>query len=53
MSDEQLSRMPVADRAEDNAFFPSEYSLTQYTSSKTDFDGTTYPEPYTGESGRS
>ncbi|GBR27764.1 protease/amidase [Komagataeibacter oboediens DSM 11826] len=48
MSDEQLSRTPVPDRAEDNAFFPSEYSLTQYTSSKTDFDGTTYPEPYKG-----
>ena len=48
MSDKKLSRAPVPDRAEDNAFFPSEYSLTQYTSSKTDFDGTTYPTPYTG-----
>lgn len=47
MSDKQLSRAPVPDRAEDNAFFPSEYSLTQYTSSKTDFDGTAYPAPYT------
>ncbi|WP_339077147.1 glyoxalase III HchA [Acetobacter sp. AC2005] len=48
MSDKQLSRTPVPDRAEENAFFPSEYSLTQYTSSKTDFDGAAYPKPYTG-----
>lgn len=41
-------RSPAPDVAEDNAFFPSPYSLTKYTSSKTDFDGTTYPKPYTG-----
>lgn len=41
-------RTPTPDEAEDNAFFPSPYSLGQYTASKTDFDGTTYPEPYSG-----
>ncbi len=41
-------RKPTPDIAEDNAFFPSPYSLTQYVSSKTDFDGTTYPNPYRG-----
>lgn len=39
-------RAPSPDHAEHNAFFPSPYSLTQYTGSKTDFDGTTYPNPY-------
>ncbi|MFZ7109314.1 glyoxalase III HchA [Avibacterium avium] len=43
-----LSKKPVADRAEHNAFFPSEYSLTQYTSKKTDFDGFKFDKPYTG-----
>lgn len=33
------SRTPVPDRAEHNAFFPSEYSLGQYVPPKTDFDG--------------
>ncbi|ACB96113.1 glyoxalase III HchA [Beijerinckia indica] len=41
-------RKPTPDTAEENAFFPSPYSLTKYTSSKTDFDGTTYPNPYKG-----
>ncbi len=44
----QQSRSPTPDTAEHNAFFPSPYSLSQYTSSKTDFDGTQYPKPYTG-----
>lgn len=35
----ELSREPVADRAEHNAFFPSAYSLSQYTAPKTNFDG--------------
>ncbi|MDC5391073.1 protein deglycase HchA [Acinetobacter baumannii] len=39
---------PTPDLAEDNAFFPSPYSLSQYTSPKTDYDGTTYPTPYAG-----
>lgn len=32
-------RTPTPDRAEDNAYFPSPYSLGQYTAPKTDFDG--------------
>ncbi|MFA3087886.1 glyoxalase III HchA [Acinetobacter pittii] len=39
---------PTPDLAEDNAFFPSPYSLSQYTAHKTDYDGTTYSTPYTG-----
>lgn len=34
-----VSTSPVPDRAEHNAFFPSEYSLGQYVPKKTDFDG--------------
>ncbi|KAM0330904.1 hypothetical protein ACHAQA_003860 [Verticillium albo-atrum] len=41
-------RAPVADQAEDDAWFPSPYSLTQYVSSKTDFDGANYPNAYRG-----
>jgi len=41
-------RNPAPDAAEENAFFPSPYSLGKYTSSTTDFDGTTYPKPYEG-----
>lgn len=44
----ELSRTPVPDRAEHNAFFPSEYSLSQYTSKKTDYDGLKFSKPYTG-----
>lgn len=39
---------PTPDLAEDNAFFPSPYSLSQYTAPKTDYDGTTYATPYAG-----
>jgi molecular chaperone Hsp31 and glyoxalase 3 len=46
---QSLSKEPMPDPAEDNAYFPSPYSLTKYTSSKTDFDGAEYPTPYTGE----
>lgn len=44
----ELSKLPVADRAEHNAFFPSDYSLSLYTSPKTDFDGLKFDRPYTG-----
>lgn len=44
----ELSRTPVPDRAEHNAFFPSEYSLSQYTSRRTDFDGVRFARPYAG-----
>lgn len=36
---DNLSKNLTPDPAEDNAFFPSPYSLSQYTSPKTDFDG--------------
>lgn len=48
MSDD-LSKAPAADAAEDNAWFPSPYSLSQYVGPKTDYDGSTYPDAYTGE----
>lgn len=41
-------RKPVADQAEDDAWFPSPFSLTQYVPPKTDFDGANYPNKYTG-----
>lgn len=41
-------RKPVRDVAEADAWFPSPYSLTQYTSPKTDFDGANYPNAYKG-----
>lgn len=46
---QELSKTPTPDRAEENAFFPSPYSLSLYTAPKTDFDGTVYPQPYTGK----
>lgn len=48
MSDKTLSKKPVPDPAEHNAFFPSEYSLSQYVPPKTDFDGVRRPGAYTG-----
>ena len=47
MSDSQ-DRNPVPDQAEDGAFFPSPFSLTQYVAPKTDFDGADYPNAYSG-----
>lgn len=47
MSD-PTDKKPVADQAEDDAWFPSPYSLTQYVPPKTDFDGADYPNAYTG-----
>lgn len=45
---DELSKDPTPDTAEDNAFFPSPYSLSQYTSSKTNFDGVQHNGAYTG-----
>lgn len=45
----QTSKNPQVDIAEDNAFFPSEYSLSQYTSPVSDLDGVDYPKPYSGK----
>ncbi|RUY74418.1 protein deglycase HchA, partial [Mesorhizobium sp. M7A.F.Ca.CA.001.10.2.1] len=44
----ELSKVPTLDKAEDNAFFPSPYSLSQYTAPKTDFDGVKHKNAYTG-----
>lgn len=41
-------RNPTPDHAENNAFFPSPYSLSQYTAPKTNFDGLATDEKYTG-----
>ena len=42
------SRTPVPDRAEHNAFFPSEYSLGQYVPPTTDFDGADHEKVTSG-----
>ena len=44
----KLTKQPVKDRAEHNAYFPSEYSLSVYTSPKTDFDGFKFKKAYEG-----
>lgn len=44
-----MDKTPTIDPAEDNAFFPSPYSLSQYTSAKTDFDGLKFNQPYRGD----
>jgi len=41
-------KTPTPDRAEDNAFFPSPFALSQFTGPKTDFDGASYPNAYKG-----
>lgn len=48
MTDQKKDRNPVSDPAEDNAFFPSQYSLSQYTAAKTDFDGLATDQTYSG-----
>ena len=42
-------KQPTPDYAEDNAFFPSPYSLSQFTSPKSDLSGANYPTPYAGK----
>ncbi|WP_346846084.1 hypothetical protein [uncultured Rothia sp.] len=44
MNQQELSKQPTPDVAEDSAFFPSPYSLSQYTAHKTDFDQTVETE---------
>lgn len=44
-----LSKEPQPDEAEFNAFFPSRFSLSQFTSDKSDLKGADYPQPYTGK----
>ena len=41
-------KRPTPDPAEDNAFFPSPYSLSQFTAPKSDLSGADYPAPYKG-----
>ena len=41
-------KRPSPDLAEDNAFFPSPFSLSQFTAPKSDLNGTDYPGAYTG-----
>jgi len=42
-------KCPTPDPTEDNAFFPSPYSLSQFTTPKSDLAGADYPHPYTGK----
>ncbi len=44
----QQDRTPTPDPSEDNAFYPSPYSLSQYTAPTTNFDGLATDETYTG-----
>ncbi|MFI7856920.1 glyoxalase III HchA [Pseudomonas promysalinigenes] len=49
MSHSQVEdKRPAEDPAEDNAFFPSPYSLSQFTSKKSDLRDADYPDPYKG-----
>ena len=41
-------KRPQPDPAEDNAFFPSPYSLGQFTAAKSNLSGADYPNAYTG-----
>lgn len=41
-------KRPRPDPAEDNAFFPSPYSLSQFTAPKSNLSGADYPNPYKG-----
>lgn len=42
------SKQPTPDPAERNAFFPSPYSLSQFTSPKSDLSDADYPDAYRG-----
>jgi molecular chaperone Hsp31 and glyoxalase 3 len=42
-------KRPSPDPAEDNAFFPSPYSLSQFTAPRSDLSGADYPNPYPGK----
>ena len=48
MDEQNADKHPTPDHAEDNAFFPSPYSLSQFTAPKSDLSGADYPYPYTG-----
>lgn len=42
-------KRPSPDPAEDNAFFPSPYSLSQFTAPTSDLSGADYPNAYSGK----
>lgn len=42
-------KRPSPDPAEDNAFFPSPYSLSQFTAARSDLSGADYPDAYAGK----
>ena len=44
-----LSKAPQPDKAEFNAFFPSPFSLQQFTQPTSGLEGADYPKPYTGK----
>lgn len=48
MTSNNDDKRPTPDPAEDNAFFPSPYSLSQFTSPKSDLSGADYPDAYKG-----
>ena len=43
-----LSKDPQPDEAEFNAFFPSKFALSQFTSPKSDLEDADYSQPYKG-----
>ncbi len=43
-----FSKEPEPDKAEYNAFFPSNYALWKYTTSVSNLDDADYPQPYQG-----
>ena len=43
MNDEALSKKPTPDAAELDAFFPSPFSLSQWTSPRSNLEGADYP----------
>lgn len=48
----ELNQQPKRDMAENNAYFPSDYSLSLYTRPVTDFDGFKIDAPYTGKNNK-
>ena len=48
MSTQSDDKHPQPDPAEENAFFPSPYSLGQFTAPKSNLSGADYPNAYTG-----
>lgn len=43
-----ISKQPKKDPAEENAYFPSDYSLSQFTRPVSDLSDAEYPQPHTG-----